>query len=211
MSIKLFVMDVDGTMTDGKIYMGSNGEMFKAFDIKDGFGIHEILPAFGILPVIMTGRTSRIVLNRAKELGISHVIQNAKDKGAAIRVLSEELDCGMEQMAYIGDDIIDIKAMELCGIKGCPQDAVDSVKEICDFVSSKKGGEGAVREFIEWLVYRNNSDKREIGRDESRFIKDTLCEFNALHDELEDEYSKNTLEGVLNHRLTRDKSYLDNI
>ena len=165
--IKAFVMDVDGTMTDGKIYMGSNGEMFKAFDIKDGFGIHEILPAFGILPVIMTGRTSRIVLNRAKELGISHVIQNARDKEAAIRGLSEELDCGMEQMASIGDDIIDIKAMELCGIKGCPQDAVDSVKEICDFVSSKKGGEGAVREFIEWLVYRNNSDERETGSDES--------------------------------------------
>ena len=60
--IKVLLMDVDGTMTDGKIYMGSNGEMFKAFDIKDGFGIHEILPAFGILPVIMTGRTSRIVL-----------------------------------------------------------------------------------------------------------------------------------------------------
>lgn len=150
--VRLLVMDVDGTMTDGKIYMGSNGEMFKAFDIKDGYGIHEILPAHGIEAAIMTGRTSAIVQNRAKELEIKYVLQNIKNKEEGILKLADKVQCNTGEIAYIGDDIIDIKAMSLCGLKGCPLDAVDEVKEICDYISSKKGGEGAVRDFIEWIV-----------------------------------------------------------
>ncbi|MBP3458855.1 MAG: HAD-IIIA family hydrolase [Lachnospiraceae bacterium] len=149
--IKVFVMDVDGTMTDGKIYMGENGEMFKAFNIKDGYGIHEILPEHGVTTVILTGRTSKIVMNRARELEIGHVLQNVKDKGSAIRQLAAELGYDTAEFAYIGDDMIDIGGMKLCGINGCPADAVREVKEVCDFVSSKNGGDGAVRDFIEWL------------------------------------------------------------
>lgn len=150
--IKVFVMDVDGTMTDGKIYMGEHGEVFKAFDIKDGYGIHEILPAYGVATVILTGRTSGIVRNRAKELEINYVLQNVKDKAQAIRQLAEDLGCSTSEIAYAGDDMIDIEAMKLCGVKGCPADAVPEVKEICDFISNKKGGEGAVRDFIEWIL-----------------------------------------------------------
>lgn len=150
--IKVFVMDVDGTMTDGKIYMGEYGEVFKAFDIKDGYGIHEILPAHGIITAIMTGRMSKIVTNRAKELGIDHVVQNLKNKERAIRQLAESLGCSTSEIAYIGDDMIDIGAMKLCGVRGCPADAVMEVKEICDFISTKKGGEGAIRDFIEWMI-----------------------------------------------------------
>lgn len=150
--VKMFVMDVDGTMTDGKIYMGVNGEMFKAFDIKDGYGVHEILPEYHVLTVIMTGRTSEIVLRRAAELEINYVLQDVKNKVERLKELTEELQIDMSEVAYIGDDIIDLKAMDLCGVKGCPADAVKEVKEICDYVSSQRGGEGAVRDFIEWLM-----------------------------------------------------------
>lgn len=150
--IKVFVMDVDGTMTDGKIYMGAGGEAFKAFNIKDGYGIHEILPEHGVTTVILTGRTSEIVTNRAKELEIDYVLQNVKDKGSAIEDLAEKLGCGVSSFAYIGDDIIDISAMKLCRVTGCPFDAAKEVKEISDYVSPVKGGDGAVRDFIEWLL-----------------------------------------------------------
>lgn len=150
--IKAFVMDVDGTMTDGKIYMGTNGEVFKAFDIHDGYGIHEILPAYGIKTVIMTGRKSDIVTNRAKELEIDYVLQGIKDKGKAIKELKETLNLKKEQIAYIGDDVIDLAAMKECGITGCPADAVDEIKNICMYISKKDGGKGAVRDFIEWIV-----------------------------------------------------------
>ena len=150
--IKVFVMDVDGTMTDGKIYMGHHGEEFKAFNIKDGYGVHEILPRFGIKTVILTGRKSDIVDNRAEELEIDYVFQNVKDKKAALLDFTEEFGCALSQVAYIGDDMIDISAMQLCGFKGSPADAALEVKSICDFVSEKKGGDGAVRDFIDWLV-----------------------------------------------------------
>lgn len=152
--IKVFIMDVDGTLTDGKIYMGENGELFKVFDIKDGYGLHEILPARGVTTVIMTGRSSEIVLRRSEELEIDYVLQNVKDKESAVRQLVHKLGRSLSETAYIGDDIIDLKAMGVCGITGCPVDAIHQVKEICDFVSDKKGGEGAVREFIEWLLNR---------------------------------------------------------
>lgn len=150
--IKVFVMDVDGTMTDGKIYMGSAGEVFKAFDIKDGYGIHEMLPERQVKTVIMTGRTSQIVVNRAKELEIDYVLQNVKDKKKAIIDLAGEIGCSLEEIAYVGDDIIDIGPMKLCGVSGCPADAAGEVKDIADFVSAQSGGCGAVRDFIEWLI-----------------------------------------------------------
>ena len=136
--------------------MGNSGEVFKAFDIKDGYGVHEILPVYGIDAVIMTGRYSQIVQNRAKELEIKYVLQNVKNKGEELLKLARETNCDVEEIAYIGDDIIDVEPMKMCGLKGCPADAVTEVKEICDYVSVKKGGEGAVRDFIEWIVRKEN-------------------------------------------------------
>lgn len=153
-SIKALVMDVDGTLTDGKIYIGSRGEEFKVFNIKDGYGIHRILPEHNIKTVIMTGRESDLVSIRAKELEIDYVFQNIKNKKDTIEYLTKELKCNLSQIAYIGDDLIDIPAMELCGIKGCPADAAYEVQIICDYVSTKNGGYGAVRDFIEWMINR---------------------------------------------------------
>lgn len=150
--IKYFIMDVDGTLTDGKIYMSNNGEMMKAFNIKDGCGIHDILIPSGIIPIIITGRSSGIVLNRCKELGITEVYQGIKNKAVKMFEITDDL----ATVAYIGDDINDLSCMEPIkeagGIVGCPADAVEKVKEIADYIASRNGGEGAVRDFIEWLL-----------------------------------------------------------
>lgn len=146
--IKLLFMDVDGTLTDGKIYMGENGEVMKAFDIKDGYGINEILPKLGIVPVIITGRTSKIVENRARELHITELYQGKHDKLDTMLDVMKKYSCTKENCAYIGDDVLDITCMEQCAIAACPADAVQEVKEICQYVCENVAGRGAVREFI---------------------------------------------------------------
>lgn len=150
--IKLIFMDVDGTLTDGKIYMGNDGEMFKAFDIKDGCGIHDVLPKHNILPVVITARDSEIVSRRCAELGITECYQGVRNKVDKMREIIEKYHCMLDETAYIGDDIIDLECMKLCGLKGCPADAVNEVKQVSDYVCNKPGGKGAVREFIEYIV-----------------------------------------------------------
>lgn len=150
--IKLLVMDVDGTLTDGKINMGPSGEVFKAFDIKDGYAINEMLPAHGIVPAIITGRTSQIVENRARELHITELFQGKHDKLDTLRDLMSKYNCGRENVAYIGDDILDIVCMEQCGLVGCPANSCEQVKEIAHYICSHRGGDGAVREFIEHII-----------------------------------------------------------
>lgn len=145
-------MDVDGTLTDGKIYMSASGELMKAFNVKDGCGIHDILIPAGITPVILTGRQSEIVAMRCKELGIVHIYQGVADK---VRKISE-LFANFSVVAYIGDDINDFSCMTAVkaasGIIACPADAAEKIKQIVDFIAPHKGGEGAVRDFIEWIV-----------------------------------------------------------
>lgn len=154
--IKCLVMDVDGTLTDGKIYMGANGEIMKAFSIKDGYGIHDILLPNGIIPIIITGRCSEIVERRCKELGISEIHQGIKDKENVLISCCNQLDVTLQECAYIGDDLNDLSCMSLIhtagGLIGCPADAVDKIRKSVDFQSRFPGGNGAVREFIEWIL-----------------------------------------------------------
>lgn len=162
MDIKFLVMDVDGTLTDGMIYIGETGEIFKTFNIKDGCGIRDILPIHGIIPVIITARESRMLVLRCQELGIKYLFQNVRNK---IQCLSEFLaqysDNGtkltFQNVAYIGDDILDLQCMEPIkaegGIIGCPNDAVDEVKYLADYISIYNGGRGAVRDFIQYLIH----------------------------------------------------------
>ena len=156
--IQYLLLDVDGTLTDGKIYMSAQGELFKAFDIKDGYAIHDLLPQIGVTPVVITGRKSQIVENRCRELDIEHCYQGCRDKEAKLLELTELFglkadESGVyQEIAYAGDDIFDIPCMRRCGVVGCPADAVEEVKRIATFVSSKPGGQGAVREFIDWLI-----------------------------------------------------------
>jgi len=149
-------MDVDGTLTDGKIYMGNDGEAIKAFNIKDGYGIHNILIPTGVTPAIITGRTSQIVENRCKELGITELHQGVSDKLEILERILIRMNLSYPDVAYIGDDSNDLDCMKKIrgngGVVGCPADAIKQIVESVDFVSSKDGGEGAVREFIEWLL-----------------------------------------------------------
>lgn len=149
-------MDVDGTLTDGKINIGPNGELFKSFDIKDGYAINEILPANGIIPAIITGRESQIVAYRAKELHISELYQGRHDKLDTLKKLMQKYDCKKENIAYIGDDILDIVCMKECILTGCPADACHQVKDTVQYVCTCKGGKGAVREFIEFVIDYNS-------------------------------------------------------
>ncbi len=163
MSIKVIVMDVDGTLTDGKIYMGCNGEVCKAFNIKDGYGIHDILIPAEITPIIITGRKSDIVENRCRELGIKVFYQGVADKSEKLKSIITNLCVEWSSVAYIGDDLNDLPSMMALknkgGLIGCPKDAVADVKTIADHVCTFNGGDGAVREFIEWIVFRNENER----------------------------------------------------
>lgn len=160
--IRFLVMDVDGTLTDGKIYMGQDGELFKAFDIKDGYGVKCLLPEVNIIPVVITARNSRIVENRCHEMGVSELYQGKMDKYATLmqilRKYSEldKTDYTLANVAYVGDDLLDLQCMqpikEAGGFIACPNDAIEEVKNIANYVAAKDAGDGAVREIIERII-----------------------------------------------------------
>ena len=153
--IRFLVMDVDGTMTDGKIYMGPDGEEFKAFDIKDGCGIYLILPQLDIVPVVITARESKIVERRCEELNIAEVHQGSKDKLVTLNEILNRFQEDLSSVAYIGDDLPDIPVMdavkEAGGFVMCPADAIFEIQTMASYVSCKKAGEGAVRDCINYL------------------------------------------------------------
>ena len=158
MGFKLLVMDVDGTLTDGKIYVTAKGEEFKVFDVKDGYGIKNILHEIGMKSAIITGRVSEIVERRAQELEVDWVYQGVSDKKACLQNLMDEHGYAKEEVMYVGDDLNDLECMQMAGYSCCPADAHERVKEIADYVASKHGGAGAIREVIEML---NANDRRE--------------------------------------------------
>lgn len=144
-------MDVDGTLTDGKIYTSYNGEFMKAFHVKDGYGIVRLLPKMNILPVIITGRISKILEIRCRELGITHLYQGIQNKKVILDDLLLHLNLDYSQVSYIGDDLNDLDCIKASEITGCPADASNELKKNVTYVCQQKGGDGAVREFIEFL------------------------------------------------------------
>ena len=171
MCIKILIMDVDGTLTDGKIYIGENGEIFKVFNIKDGYGIKDILNFANILPVVITGRSSPAVANRCRELGISEVYQGVSDKKSKMIDIINNQNVLLENVAFIGDDLNDLCCINTIkasgGLVGCPADAVDAVKARVDFIAPHNGGQGAVRDFIEWILQKQKTNQSFIGGIES--------------------------------------------
>ena len=162
--IKYLIMDVDGTLTDGKIYISPSGEAFKAFDVKDGYAIHALLKKHSIIPVIITGRNSEIVSRRAIELDIKEIHQGASDKLEVLHKILNQENQSFDTVAYIGDDLNDIECMTLVknsgGYVGCPADAVAEVKEVASYICSSNGGCGAVREFISKIIKLNNRGRQ---------------------------------------------------
>ena len=149
--IKLLVLDVDGVLTDGTIYIGNEGEVFKGFNAKDGMGISCALRS-GIKVAIITGRQSEIIRRRAEELGITTVLEGVRDKEAALRQLVRQNNLSLKQSAYIGDDLNDLAPMLCCGLSFAPADAANAALDVADFVLLNDGGRGAVREAIELIL-----------------------------------------------------------
>lgn len=149
--IRYIFLDIDGTMTDGKIYYSSSGDEMKAFNIKDGL----MLAAFvrhGINLVVITGRKSSIVSKRMLELGITEVYQGVTNKKIFLKEYMENNELYTGVVGYIGDDLNDLGAMKLCGFKACPVDACKEIKDCVDYVSSYIAGDGAIRDIFEHIA-----------------------------------------------------------
>ena len=150
-AIKVFAMDVDGVLTDGSIYISSDGSEMKRFSIVDGLGLMMCRDA-GFDLAWISGRASGATSVRAKELGIARVVQGRKDKITALQELADELGVGMESIAYMGDDIIDVAAIEAAGIGIAPPDGQTSAIQSANYVTQRNAGNGAVREVCDHLL-----------------------------------------------------------
>jgi len=149
--IKLLLLDVDGIMTDGRIIYDSQGQETKAFDVKDGHGL-KLLQRAGIQVGIITGRQSSIVTKRAAELGIELVFQNIKDKLVPFRQILADLQLSADEVAYVGDDVVDLPVLLRVGFAATVADAVEDVKPHVQLVTKRAGGRGAVREICDYLL-----------------------------------------------------------
>jgi 3-deoxy-D-manno-octulosonate 8-phosphate phosphatase (KDO 8-P phosphatase) len=150
-AVRLLVLDVDGVLTDGRLYFGADGEALKAFDVRDGHGV-KLLREAGIEVAILSARRSPIVERRARELGIAQVIQGAADKGAAFAGLMQALQLTPAQCGYIGDDWPDLPAMAQAGLAATVADAATEVRQVAHWISGAPGGRGAVRELAEFIL-----------------------------------------------------------
>ncbi|MFM2588748.1 3-deoxy-manno-octulosonate-8-phosphatase KdsC [Vibrio sp. TBV020] len=149
--IKLLICDVDGVFSDGLIYMGNDGEELKTFHTRDGYGVKSLMNA-GIEIAIITGRRSQIVENRMKALGISLIYQGQDDKVKAYQDIYSKLNISAEQTGYIGDDLIDWPVMEKVALKVCVADGHPLLAKRANYVTSIKGGHGAVREVCDLIL-----------------------------------------------------------
>lgn len=152
MDIRMLAMDVDGTLTDGKINISENGELFKSFDVRDGYGIKHICEEYGIITVIITARISKIVEIRSKELEIREVHQGVRDKKGKLIELASKYGLNSNQIAYIGDDVNDLPAFQFAGVTFAPRDSHPYVVREADYVLKSDGGCGAVRECIDLIT-----------------------------------------------------------
>jgi len=149
--IKLAVFDVDGVLTDGKLILGESGNEYKSFHARDGHGLVMLLES-GCNIAVITARSSKIVAERMASLGIKYVYQGEKDKGGRLMTLIEELGLEREQVAYVGDDVIDLPAMIKVGLPVAVADARPEVKQHADWTTEGSGGLGAVREVCELIM-----------------------------------------------------------
>ena len=150
--IKLIILDVDGTLTKGDIIIGSNGEEFKQFNVKDGYMIVNSQKKCNKIFSIITGRKSNIMEIRAKELGIEHLYQGIQDKVEVYEKLKLELNVSDDETAYMGDDLNDLAVLQVVGLAAAPANAVVEVKERVQYICHHAGGQGAVRELLEYIL-----------------------------------------------------------
>jgi 3-deoxy-D-manno-octulosonate 8-phosphate phosphatase (KDO 8-P phosphatase) len=154
-SIRLLVTDLDGVWTDGSIIYSSDGTETKEFHVRDGLGV-KLAQRAGIEVAVVTSRQSEIVERRCRELGIETVVQRAEKKIDVVRQLAEERDLEISQVAYIGDDLPDLASMKYVGISAAPSDAAPEILAVATWKLDARGGRGAVREFVERLLFERN-------------------------------------------------------
>lgn len=150
-NIRLVVFDVDGVMTDGSLFLGDDGQEYKAFNSLDGHGL-KMLRLSGVELAIITGRTSRVVELRARNLGIKHIHQGSEDKLATWYELLGKLGIQPEAAAFMGDDVVDLPVMRRCGFSISVPDAPALVKQYAHYVTQRSAGHGAVREACELIM-----------------------------------------------------------
>ena len=150
-NIKLFATDVDGVLTDAGMYYGESGDEWKKFNTRDGMGI-KLLQGQGVITAIITMEQTKIVARRAQKLKIEEVFQGITDKAKVLSSLSVKYGIEFNQMAYVGDDVNDLSALNLVGFSCAPADCVEEVRLVVDYVCEKRGGEGAVREVADKIL-----------------------------------------------------------
>ncbi len=150
-AVRLLVLDVDGVLTDGRLYFSEDGQELKTFDTQDGHGI-KMLQQAGIACAIITGRNTQLVARRAANLGIKHLLQGREDKGVALRALAQELAIALDEIAYMGDDWPDLPAIRMAGLGVAVANAHKEVRHHADLVTTARGGRGAVREICDLIL-----------------------------------------------------------
>jgi 3-deoxy-D-manno-octulosonate 8-phosphate phosphatase (KDO 8-P phosphatase) len=150
--IRFLLTDCDGVLTDTGVYYSSRGEELKRFSIRDGMGVERLQTLAGISTGIVSGENTGSLVRRAQKLKIGEVHLGARDKGAVVDAIVRRLGLAPSRIAYIGDDVNDLCAIERVGLSACPADAYQAVRERVDYVCSNRGGHGAFREFAELLI-----------------------------------------------------------
>jgi 3-deoxy-D-manno-octulosonate 8-phosphate phosphatase (KDO 8-P phosphatase) len=153
--IRLLVLDVDGTLTDGRLYYGAAGEALKAFDVRDGHGLRLLALHAGVKLAVLTGRRADLVQERCRELSIDRVVGQSRAKGSAIEQISRDLGVPLAETAYMGDDVNDLPALRRVALSCAPSDAAPEVVKEVQWVSRRPAGRGAVRELCELLLAAN--------------------------------------------------------
>jgi 3-deoxy-D-manno-octulosonate 8-phosphate phosphatase (KDO 8-P phosphatase) len=149
--LRMMVFDVDGILTDGSLWYGEQGEIMKRFNVLDGHGL-KMLSTSGIRVALVTGREGPIVERRAAELGLSDIMQNVRDKGAALAQLAATQGLRLEEVGFMGDDLIDLPAMQRAGFAATTPEAPAYITQTAHWVSSKAGGHGAARECADIIL-----------------------------------------------------------
>jgi 3-deoxy-D-manno-octulosonate 8-phosphate phosphatase (KDO 8-P phosphatase) len=162
-SIRLLILDVDGVLTDGRLYFSSAGEEIKSFHVRDGHGL-KLLQATGVEVAIVTGRSSPIVERRAVELGIRHLYQGVDNKGAILDDLLAKLGVRCGEAACMGDDVVDIPLMRRCGLALTVPDAPPQVRRLAHYVARHPAGAGAVREACELIMEAQGTLEAQLAR-----------------------------------------------
>ena len=155
--IRLVVLDVDGVLTDGRLYYGPQGEAMKAFDVRDGHGIKMLLQR-GIDVAILSARDSPIVAQRARELGITRVLQGRGDKSAGLKELLTETRVAFDEAAFVGDDLPDLPVLQHVGFAATVEDARAEVKAVAHWIAPQPGGRAAVRAIAEFILRAQGVD-----------------------------------------------------